>query len=526
LWRGPALAEFASESFAIPEISRLEELRLTALEERIDADLKLGRHGELVAELRGLVAEHPLRERLCGQLMLALYRSGVQAEASDVFLRARTRLVDERGMEPGPALQRLFQDILGQASHLEWQNRSPTRHNLPQPLTRFIGRGADLAELIDRLRNVRLLTLTGPGGIGKTRLAIELAAQTLDLFPDGTWLIDLSPIADAELVPQAVAAELKVPEQPGRRLAETLAGHLRERRGLLVLDSCERVLEASADFTLEVLTNCPDMKVLATSRERLGVVGEQVWPVSPLTVPDTSTTVAEMPQFEALQLFIDRAALVQPHFALDESNASAVVQICRRLDGIPLAVELAAARADSLAPAEIAARLDDRFRLLEGHERGRPPRHQTLQAALEWSHQLLDRQQRVLFRQLSSFAGSFDEDAIRSISSHDREQPDPGIVVAQLVEKSLILIEDSSDRRRYRMLETVRQFARDRLLATGQAPVLGSMHARHFSNVVTTHAAKLRSTGARDMPPSSIETSTISGPPSNGPAGTTVRCLS
>lgn len=322
LWRGPALAEFASERFALTEIARLEELRLRALELRIDADLELGRHAEIVAELRALVAEHPLREGLCCQLMLALYRSGLQAQASDLYHRTRARLADELGMEPGPLLERLFRDILKQAGYLEGRAVGSARHNLPHSLTSFIGRGDDLAHLVLRLGAVRLLTLTGAGGIGKTRLAIELAGQMLQRFPDGTWLIDLAPISDRELIPQAVAAALRLQEQRGRSLTDTLAAHLRERRALLVLDNCERVLDASADFAMAMLSRCRSLKVLATSRERFAMEGEQVWDVPPLTVPDASASLEQLKAFEAMQL-----RDTQPRGQLDHGTGSGGIAV-------------------------------------------------------------------------------------------------------------------------------------------------------------------------------------------------------
>ncbi len=495
LWRGPALAEFASERFAVADVARLEELRLRALEDRIDADLKLGRHTEIVPELRALVAEHPLRERLCAQLMLALYRAGLQAQASDVYHRTRARLLDELGMEPGPLLERLFRDILKQAGYLEATAPGQVPNNLPHSLTRFIGRGTDLAQLIRRLEAVRLLTLTGAGGIGKTRLAIELARHVLQQHPDGTWLIDLAPISDPELIAQRLAAELKLHEQPGRPLIDTLAAHLRDRRALLLLDNCERVLDASADFAAALLSRCSALTVLATSRQRLGMVGEQVWQVSPLSVPDSVARAEDLMMSEAIQLFLDRAALVQPDFQLSESNAAALVQICRRLDGIPLALELAAAQMASLSTADIAAKLDDRFSLLVAEERGRPARHQTLAAALEWSHHLLDQSEQVVFRRLGVFSGGFDVAAIQAVCSTPGAHADLAPPVRRLVEKSLVL-SDATEPNRFRMLETMRDFAKSRAVATSESQRLGRKHAEYFLTLVQAHGGKLRSKGA------------------------------
>jgi predicted ATPase len=495
LWRGAALPEFASKPFAVAEVARLEELRLRAVEDRIDAELNLGGDAELVPELRGLVAEFPLRERLCAELMVALYRSGLQSQASEVYHRTRARLIDELGMEPGPLLERLFRDILRQAGYLESRGVGPVLHNLPPALTSFVGRANELAQLTERLAAVRLLTLTGTGGIGKTRLALELARQVIWRFPDGIWLIDLSPTSDPEMIPQAVAAQLKVPEQPGRTLTDTLAAHLHDRRALLVLDNCERVLDGGAEFALAMLSRCNGLKLLATSRERLGIVGEQVWRVGPLSVPETSAGLEQLLDVESMRLLLERAILVSPDFRLSESNAKALVQICRRLDGIPLALELAAAQMASFTPDELAWRLDDRLDLLTTHERGRPARHQTLRAALEWSHHLLDPSEKVLFRRLGVFNGGFDNAAIAAVCSGPRQRRAITQIAAHLVDKSMVLNE-APDRNRFRMLETIREYARDRAHVAGETRALGRRHAEYFLGMVDEHGPRLRSMGA------------------------------
>jgi predicted ATPase/DNA-binding SARP family transcriptional activator len=497
LWRGPALAEFTSEQFALAEIARLQELRMRALEDRIDADLNLGRGGEILPELEALVTEHPLRERLCGQLMLALYRSGLQAQASDVYHRTSRRLADELGMQPSPALEELFRDILRHARHLEGRAGGPARGNLPQPLTSFVGRAPELAELIRRLETVRLLTLTGAGGIGKTRLAIELALRVSRSFPEGQWLVDLSPISDPALIPQAVATELKVQEQRGRPLADTIAAYLGTRRALLVLDNCERLLEGSAEFALAVLNSCSELKLIATSRERLGISGEQVWQVAPLAVPDSSLTPADVQRVESVLLFIDRANLACPRFTLTETDAPTLIQICKRLDGIPLAIELAAARMSSLSPLEIADLLDDRWKLLATEARGRPARHQTMRAALQWSHHLLDKEERLLFRRLSVFSGGFDIDSVSAVCASPRGRFDPTQVLERLVEKSLVL-RDGRHRNRYRVLETIREFAASQTTAARERRELSRKHSEHFLALVQAHGTKLRSRGAID----------------------------
>ena len=494
LWRGPVLAEFASEPFAFGEIARLQELRLTALEDRIDVDLSVGRHAEILPEIKALVFEYPLRERLCGQLMLALYRQGLQAEASSVYHNTRSRLMDELGMRPGPVLDQVFRDILKHAGNLDtaW---SQSQGNLPHPLTTFIGRRDDLDHLIRRIVNIRLLTLTGSGGIGKTRLAIELARQISRSFPDGLWLIDLAPISDPTRIAQAVARELKVQEQAGRSIAEMIEAYFRNRQALLVLDNCERVIAGSAEFALAMLSKCSRLKLLATSRERLGIAGEQVWQLGSLTVPDPLATSTVLPKFEAVQLFLDRACLVRPTFELSDSNASAVVQICRRLDGIPLAIELAAARMSELTASEIADRLDDRLSLLATAERGRPVRHETLRAALDWSYHLLDRSEQALFARLGVFTGAFDLKAVQAVCVSSKDDWDPAQLIARLVEKSLV-VGDAADRNSIRMLETIREFARSSARMKRESRWLGRRHAEHFLSLVQSHGVKLRSSAA------------------------------
>jgi predicted ATPase/DNA-binding SARP family transcriptional activator len=495
LWKGPVLGEFATERFALAEIARLEELRLCAIEDRIEVDLNLDHHAAILPELRALVAEHPLRERLCGQLMLALYRNGLQAQASDVYHRTRGRLLEELGMEPGPVLERLFRDILRHAGYLEAGSRYDVPNNLPHSLTRFIGRRTDLTQLGGRLEAVRLLTLTGAGGIGKTRLAIELAGRLMPRYPDGIWLIDLAPIANADTIVQRIASELGLAEKSGEAILDAIVGHLRERRALTILDNCERLLDTAADVAGTLLSRCSQLTIVATSRQRFGMAGEQVWQVLPLSVPDRVAGIDDLMRSEAVQLFVDRAVLVQPNFELTPETIGAIAQICLRLDGIPLALELAAAQLGTVPLPEIAARLDDRFTFLVGAERGRPARHQTLAAALEWSHGLLAKSEQVLFRRLGVFSGGFDLRAIASVCGPVRRQTEVAGPMRRLVDASLVVV-DGEDRNRFRMLETMREFARGKVRAAGERQWLGRKHAEHFLSLVQEHGGKLRSRGA------------------------------
>jgi predicted ATPase/DNA-binding SARP family transcriptional activator len=429
LWRGPVLAEFALENFAREEVARLEEARIRAVEMKMEAELALGRHAELAGELKALVAGNPLRERLRGQLMLALYRSGRQGEALRVFQEGRRVLADELGVDPGPELQELHQQILLQADSLAAapQAEAAPRSNLPAQVTSFVGRHAELGEARTLLTRSRLVTLTGTGGCGKTRLALEAARTLVGSFPDGVWLAELEAVTDPALVPQSLAAAVGIREgaslgvggEVARPLMDKLIDYLRAKELLIVLDNCEHLIEACAQVAGEVLRSAPGVRLLVTSRERLGVAGEALLPVPPLGVPGPQETSPErLAQSDAARLFVDRATAVQPAFVLDADAAPAVGHICRRLDGIPLALELAAARVRILPAAEIAARLDDRFSLLTSGSPRSLPRHRTLQAAIDWSHGLLSGPEQALFARLSVFAGGFALEAAEAVGGN------------------------------------------------------------------------------------------------------------
>ena len=494
LWRGPALTEFAAEGFAREEIARLEEERVRAIEMKADAELALGRHAELVGELQALVAAHPLRERLRGQLMLALYRSGRQGEALRVFQEGRGVLVAELGVDPGPELQELHQRILLQAASLMPGAPAPhagavPRANVPAPVTSFVGRGVELATAGKLLRRSRLVTLTGPGGSGKTRLAVEVARASLDHFPDGVWLVELEAVSHPATVPQSVAAALGIGESASlgvtgdtaRPLTDKLIDYLRAKELLVVLDNCEHLIDACAEVTERVLRSAPKTRFLVTSRERLGVAGEALLPVPPLGVPgDRELALSQIARSDAVQLFVDRATDVQPGFVLDASTGPAVSHICRRLDGIPLAIELAAARVRILPPAQIAARLDDRFGPLTSGSRGTLPRHQTLRAAVDWSYELLGEPERELFGRLSVFAGGFTLEAAEEVCGDEGGDP-AGVLesLSRLVDQSLVIAEDAGHAR-FRMLETLRSYAAARLAGSGTAQQLQRRHAGHF----------------------------------------------
>lgn len=506
MWRGAALSDVADLSFAQADVIRLEEARLTALEDRVEADLACGRHASLASELDGLLASHPLRERLCGQRMLALYRCGRQADALQAYQDLRTRLADELGIDPNPGLQRLHQAILRQEAGLDWPPAGWTQpaaqitaetaaqiaaeagaaqsaaagpaerpgSGLPAETTSFIGREAELARIDELLGLSRLLTLAGPSGSGKTRLALRAAAQSSGSYPGGVWLVELAPVTAPDLVAAVTAASLGVREEPGRPPADTIAAHLGDSEALIVVDNCEHMRDAAAELIAALLRDCPSLRVLATSQTRLGLSGEAIWPVPPLTLPDPAVRDPQgVAEAEAVRLFCDRAALARPGFELTEVNAAAVSEICRRLDGIPLAIELAAARASALTARQLAARLDDRFRLLTGGSRGGLPRHRTLQAAIEWSHDLLTRTEQLCLRRMAVFPGGCTLEAAEAVCADDELPLDMVFeTVNSLVDRSLLTADEQFDSMRYGMLESIRQFALGRLDQAGRRGVL------------------------------------------------------
>ncbi len=501
LWRGDALADLRYESFAQREIARLAELRLTALEDRVDADLAQGRHDELVGELEALVAEHPFRERLRGQSMLALYRCGRQADALHLYQEGRRALVSELGINPGPALQQLQQRILKQDPSLDLRAAAPDgrdgqpRTNLPAPLTSFVGRQRELVEIAAQLRGNRLVTLTGVGGVGKSRLALEVASACRAEFPDGTWLVELAALAQPGLVVHAVAATLRVREHPQRPLIDVLAEHLRAVEMLVVLDNCEHLVDEVADVAERLLGSCMGLRILATSRERLGITGEALRPVAGLSVPAPDASGASaVGRAEAVRLLVDRAAAVQPGFGLSEATAAAVAQICRRLDGLPLAIELAAAGVNAFGVEQIAARLDDRFRLLTHGSRTASTRQQTLGAVVSWSYGLLGDTQQRLFDRVAVFVGGFTLEAVEAVCADPAEG---GLTVAELlarlVDKSLVMTENAAAATpRYRMLETLRAYGLERLDGSGQTASLRDRHAAFFLALVESAGEALR----------------------------------
>lgn len=468
LWRGPALAD-VSAPFAAGQAARLEEERACAVEAYGEAMLAED-PGAAVAALRDLVDAQPLRERARALLMRALHRSGRQAEALAVFEAGREVLAEELGADPSRELADVHLSIL------RGETPAAVRANLPAQLTSFIGREEELRRVGGMLAGGRLVTLLGPGGAGKTRLAIEAAAR------DGgeVCFVDLAPVVASEVGKTLLGAlglrEAGIRPAPGEQppdALERLVTALEGRRVLLVLDNCEHVVAAVAELAHRLLSACPELRVLATSREALAITGEALRPLPPLEVPPPGAALGELPRYPAVRLFLDRAAAVRPGFAVDEGNAGAVLRICRALDGLPLAIELAAARLRSLPVAEVATRLDDRFRLLSRGNRTAPPRHQTLRAVVEWSWDLLDEAEQTLARRLTVFTGGVTLEAAMGVCGLD----DADELLVELADKSLV----QSDGSRYRMLDTVRAFCAERLAAAGEVVRFERAHAEYFA---------------------------------------------
>ena len=484
LWRGPAYADVADEEFARAEAARLDELRLVAVEDRVDAGLALGRHAELIGELEASVARHPLRERPCAQLMLARYRDGRVAEALQAYRALRRRLADELGLDPSAELQRMEADVLARSERLALAARpvvAPTPER-PAPLTSFVGRAEALDALAALLQVRRIVTLTGTGGAGKTRLATEVADRIADRFPDGLRVVELAPVRTADAVEDVIATGLGV-VRGAEPLLQTLVTALRPRRTLVLLDNCEHVLDAVAPLVDRLVRGCPRLVVLATSRERLAVAGEHVWPVPLLPVPGEAAVLDldALAAVPSVRLFCDRAAAADPTFRLAGAAPSAVARICRRLDGLPLAIELAAARVGALRPVDLEARLGSRFGVLSAGPRDDTGRHRTLRATIDWSYGLLEQAEARMFDRLSVFPGAFDLAAAEGLRLPGEPLEETAALVAALVDKSMLTAEPGGDSvTRFRLLETLREYGSERLAARGEAAALARVHAEHY----------------------------------------------
>jgi non-specific serine/threonine protein kinase len=367
-------------------------------------------------------------------------------------------------------------------------------NNLPQQLTSFVGREREVSQLQQLIASLRLVTLTGMGGSGKTRLALEVASCLLDEYPDGVWLIDLSALTDPALVAQSVASTLGVREEPNTDPLAGLVKHLQPLQTLLVLDNCEHLLAACSSLADTLLRACGRLDILATSRQALGVAGELAWPMPALSVPEPrqQLTLDSLAKYEAVRLFVERARMKRQDFRVTEENVQAIAQLCYRLDGIPLAIELAAARMKLLSVQQIVERLDARFRLLVSSDQALPLRQQTLQALIDWSYDLLSDGERRLLRSLSVFAGGFSLEAVEALWEGSGPDADVLDILSQLVDKSLVLMDEQDGRARYRMLETIRQYAAERLDHTGEAEEVRQSHARFFVHMAEDAEPHLR----------------------------------
>ena len=487
LYAGELLPEDRYEVWAEGRRSALRRTRLTLLTELAEVHEGRGDLGAAMVALQEVIAHESAHEGAHAGLMRLYAASGRRYEALRQYERLKELLWREFGAEPEAESRRLYEQILAgrvspfgptSAPRLSERAHAP-RHNLPFSLTRFVGREREISGVEGALVGTRLLTLIGAGGSGKTRLALEVARDLTGVYPDGVWLVELAPLAEAELVPQAVAAAMGVREQPGRSIENTLGTALRTKILLLVLDNCEHLVDEVARLVETLLNSCPDLRVLATSREVLGVAGEATRVVPSLSLSDPEQPASARRASESVRLFVDRARQRWPGFALTEENSQVVAEICRRLDGVPLALELAAARVGVLTVAQIAARLDDALGLLTEGGRTAAPRQQTLRATLDWSYELLDEPERILFGRLSVFVGGFTLEAAETVGTGAGVGGEGLLdLLGRLVHKSLVVAEAvGGGALRYRMLEPVRQYARARLDEGGEGEKVLREHA-------------------------------------------------
>jgi predicted ATPase/DNA-binding SARP family transcriptional activator len=499
LWRGAAMQdlELPDSTAFDAAVTRLERLRLTAMEDRFDAEIGLGHGAELVEELTDLVAAHPMRERFAAALMQALAAAGRGNEALQVYERIKAALADELGVDPAPELAAQERDVQrGELAPPKAPERPKT--NLRAELTSFVGRDDDITVTRDLIAEHRLTTLIGPGGAGKTRLATETARSLLGDLPDGAWLIELAPIgADGDVAQAALTGlglrDALLGDASNTEPTERLIAAIRDREALLVLDNCEHVIEAAAVFADRLLGECRKLRILATSREPLGITGEALWLVDPLALPDADADPAAIEASPAVRLLRDRAGAVRKDLTVD---AAALARVCRALDGMPLAIELAAAKLRTMSLDQLANRLDDRFRLLTAGSRTALPRHKTLRAVIDWSWELLTDAERTVLRRLSVFAGGASHEAAERVCADSA--PDGGVepedvleLLTTLTEKSL-LVADGDGAPRYRMLGTIKEYAAQRLAEAGETDRTRRAHLAHFTELAETADPHLR----------------------------------
>jgi predicted ATPase/DNA-binding SARP family transcriptional activator/DNA-binding CsgD family transcriptional regulator len=490
LYAGELLPEDRYEEWAEGRREALRQLYLALHVELAALHEERGEHDRGIEVLRQVISEEPAREEAHVGLMRLYAIMERRQEAALQYEWLRKSLARELGAEPSADTRRLYEEIQAgsfpaasssSAAGSSGEPADSVKHNLPASLTSFVGREREMLEARRLLSMTRLLTLTGAGGCGKTRLALEVARGLVGAYPDGAWLVELAGLTEPDLAPQAVATALEVREQPARPLLDALVEALRDKEMLLVIDNCEHLIDASARLAETLLHSCPRLRVLATSREPLGVQGEVLWQVSPLSLPDADreATAEGLMRYEAVRLFVDRARLKLPGFGLTQENAGATARVCRKLDGIPLAIELATARIGALAVEQVAQKLEASLDLLSGGSRTVAPRQQTLKAALDWSHDLLSEDERALLRRLSVFAGGWTLEAAEEVcSGHGIERDGVLTLLGELVYKSLVVAGTATGGAvRYRMLEPIRQYAREKLEQSGEAHEVKGRHA-------------------------------------------------
>ena len=484
LWRGEPMSDAHDAPAVRASRTRLEELRMTAIEDRAKAQLALGRHKEAVTELVGLAAAHPTREPLAAQLMIALYRCGRDSDAAQTYATLETALSDTFGVTPAEETTALAAAI---------RRHDPTINapsTLPIPATRFVGRRAELDRLELLLGTSRMLTLIGAGGSGKTRLALQLVRDVgAAEHPDGVHFIELAGTEDSGSVIARVATAIEVRELPGEPLTDLVVARLRTARALLVLDNCEHLTPAVHGVVTALLGQCSALRILATSRESLGVVGEQLVPVGGLTVPAADESYETAVRTDAVRLLAVRGADARVGFQIDGSNLESAIAVCRKLDGLPLAIELAAARLRVLSLVEIERRLDHQLELLSNVSRSAVDRHRTIRATIDWSYELLDADERVLFGRLGAFVNGFTLEAAEHVGADPRADPvhsGPTAVdtLARLVDRSMVTPEHSTDSTRFRMLEPIREYAYGRLAESGELAVVRACHAQWYRRLI------------------------------------------
>lgn len=502
LWQGDALADVLDAPFAQPVATRLQSLRTAAAEDRWDSELQRGRYGEVLPDLEAAGAERPLSERVAGLRMRALSAAGRQSDALAVYEAIRERLGDELGVDPSAELRETHLALLRGELKAPRERAEPAVSRLPARLTSFVGRDGELDLVAQHLARGRLVTIVGGGGAGKTRLSLEAATRDRAHARGRVWFVPLAGVSAPDQLADAVLGALGSTDGAlyeagqGQRTtpAERIAGLLGSSDALLLLDNCEHLVEAAAELATALLHQLPELRILATSREALAITGESLCHLGPLDVPTGSPEPAEAAQSPAVRLFTDRAAGVRPDFTLDDLTLDAVVEVCRRLDGMPLALELAAAKLRSMSVEQVARRLDDRFRLLASGSRTALPRQRTLLALVEWSWDLLDEPERILARRMSVFPGGATVPALEAVCA-DASLPaaDVPYVLDALVEKSLVdTADEGTGEPRYRMLETVRAYAARQLADTESGDAVTQRYAAYFLALAEAYEPRLR----------------------------------